>query len=276
VDHGLESPSDRASVGKPPSGTVRVRVAREGRNVVIEVSDDGRGMSPRKLCDKAVSKGLLTRAEADGLTREQAFALIFRPGFSTAEKVTNISGRGVGMDVVQTNIRQLSGNVRVESMEGRGTTFTVKLPRGIMVCRGILVEVGSEPYVLPVDDVREMLKLRDEEVHDFLGFRFISRRGSVCPVVSLPALLGTGTSTDGPAAASTGEVRSAAVVRTRRGDVALVVDRLLSEVEVLVKPLSSSLSQLPVFQGASILGDGRIALVLAPAEMDGSVSGGPS
>ncbi len=261
VDHGLEPPHERVAAGKPELGTVGLKVSQEGSFVVIEISDDGRGMRVEKLRDKAVEKGLLTRAAADALSREATFELVFLPGFSTAASVTSISGRGVGMDVVRNNVRQLHGTIAIESVVGGGSTFTVKLPASLMVSKAILVESSGDQFLFPIESVREMVKLDASEIHGIAAQRFIHIRGSVCPIVALSTILGQ------QERAATGGEQSAAIVRTRLGDVALIVDRLVAEIDVIVKPLSEGLDRLRMFQGASILGDGQVALVMDPSQL---------
>jgi two-component system chemotaxis sensor kinase CheA len=262
VDHGVDAPDERAAAGKPAVGTVSLKVSREGSFVVIEVADDGRGMSPARLRDKAVERGLLTRAAADALTTAAAFELIFLPGFSTAAAVTSVSGRGVGMDVVRNNVRQLQGTIAIASEPGRGSAFRIKLPASLMVSKAILVESAGEQYVFPIDCIQEMVKLDASAIHGLGGARFAHVRGAVCPVASLAALLGA------PEAAGADRgVLSAAIVRARDGDLALLVDRFVSEIDVIVKPLSTGLDRLRMFQGASILGDGRVALVIDPMQL---------
>jgi two-component system chemotaxis sensor kinase CheA len=273
LDHGLESPAERKGAGKAERGRLEVRAVAEGAYVLITVRDDGRGMDPKRLISKAVDKGLISPAEASVLSKDRALDLIFRPGFSTADKVTEISGRGVGMDIVRTTLHKLQGTLRVESEVGGGTTFIVKLPRGMITCRGILVEDGGESYVLPVEDIQELTKVRRSEVHSFQALRFMSRRGGICPVVSLSSALGRAEAEPRWEGAASSEW-NAAVVSTREGALALLVDRLQSEVEVLVKPLANGLSETSIFQGAAILGDGRVALVLAPSELGAVVAGG--
>ncbi len=261
VDHGVETPDERRSAGKREQAVVDLKVTREGSFVVIEIADDGRGLRVEKLRDKAVEKGLLTRAAADALSREATYELVFLPGFSTAEAVTSISGRGVGLDVVRNNVRQLHGTVTVESEAGKGSTFRVKLPASLMVSKAIVVEASDDQYLFPIDSIRELVKLDRSEIHRIGQHRFAHIRGSIVAVTSLAGLLGLEDRDAG------GEGRTAAIVRTRLGDVAVIVDRLVAEIDVIVKPLAEGLDRLRLFQGAAILGDGRVALVLDPSQL---------
>jgi two-component system chemotaxis sensor kinase CheA len=263
IDHGVEPPDDRRATGKPELGTIGLRVSREGSFVVISVSDDGRGMDAAVLREKAVEKGIMDRAAAAKLTREGSFDLIFLPGFSTAAKVTSISGRGVGMDVVRSNVRQLHGTVVVDSERGKGTTFVIKLPASLMVSKGMLIECAGEQYVLPIESIRETVKVPRSDIHQAGDVKLLHVRGCVHPVVSLAELLVAprGMRVDD------GAECSVAIVQTRAGLTAVLVDRLVSEIDVIVKPLSDALNGGQLFQGASVLGDGTVTLVIDPGQL---------
>ena len=263
IDHGVEPPADRRVAGKPELGTIGLRVSREGSFVVIEVSDDGRGMDPEALREKAVEKGILDRSAAAKLTREGSFDLIFLPGFSTAAKVTSISGRGVGMDVVRSNVRQLHGTVVVDSDRGKGTSFVIKLPASLMVSKGMLIECAGEQYVLPIESIRETVKVPRTDIHQVGDLKLLHVRGSVHPVISLAELL---MAPDWMRHHDDVEC-SVVIVQTRGGLSALLVDRLVSEIDVIVKPLNEGLNGGQLFQGASVLGDGRVTLVLDPGQL---------
>ena len=267
VDHGIELPADRLAQGKPEMGTIGLEVLKEGSNVVIRISDDGRGMSPQRLRAKAVEKGLLSEADAAALPDRRALDLIFLPGFSTAETVTDLSGRGVGMDVVQSNIRALHGTIAITSEMGRGSSMSITLPSSLMISKGVLVECASEQYVLPIESIREMVKLQGEQIRRFRGVAMTNIRGAICPVFSLGRLLGL-EATGGDDFVMTDGVARAAIVATQSGDIAVVVDRLVAEIDVIVKPLSRGLDKLVLFQGATILGDGSVALILDVRKLD--------
>lgn len=272
VDHGIEMPDVRSAAGKSPVGTVGLEVLKEGSYITLRISDDGRGIDPQKLRAKAVEKGLLSENEAHALSDEGALDLIFLPGFSTAEKVTDISGRGVGMDVVQSNIRDLHGTINVASEVGRGTVLSLKLPASLMVSKGILFECANEHYLLPIEAVREMVKIQSEQVHDFQGMSSVSVRGTVYPIFWLARLLGFVSAPQSSEPTNTQEEVNTAIVSTRTGEVALVVDRFVSEIDVIAKPLAEGLDPLRVFQGATILGDGSVALILEPNRLDALVA----
>jgi two-component system, chemotaxis family, sensor kinase CheA len=267
IDHGIELPETRLSLGKPEMGTIGLEVLKEGSHVIIRISDDGRGMDPQKLRAKAVDKGLLTKDEAGALSDRRALDLIFKAGFSTAEKVTDVSGRGVGMDVVQSNVRQLRGTITVTSELGHGSLMSIKLPSTLMVSKGILVQCAADQYVLPIEGIREMVKVVPEQIRGYGALAMTNIRGAICPVFSLATLFGHNPADDVSDVRSGVEL-NAAIVTTRRGDIAFVVDRLIAEIDVIVKPLSEGLDMMQVFQGATILGDGSIALIVDAAQLD--------
>lgn len=242
VDHGLEAPGERATQGKSPAGRVTLRAINRAGAVVIEVVDDGRGLDAEALKRKAVEKGLLTLDAAKSMSEVAAFQLVFLPGFTTARKVTDVSGRGVGMDVVRNNIRNLHGTIDIQSKRGSGTTFSVKLPTSLMISKGILLEAGSEEYVLPLGSIRDMVKIPSEEVHRYRGSRIVRIRGDVYSVFSLAELFGLRPKESAEF--------SIAIVEAGRVRYGLMVDRFVSEVEVIVKPLAGGLEECKEFQGA--------------------------
>jgi two-component system chemotaxis sensor kinase CheA len=273
VDHGLEGPEERRGKGKSASGQVTLRASQEAGGVVIEVTDDGRGLDAGALRRKAVEKGLLTQEAAAALSEENAFQLIFMPGLSTAAKLTDVSGRGVGMDVVRNNVHNLQGAIEIRSRAGLGTTLLVKLPTSLMVSKGILLQAGGQEYILPLSNIQDMVKLPVEAIHEYQGQMLAQVRGTIYSVFSLAAMLGL------PAAEMRGregslsrgipretEELSIAIVQTGSLRYGLAVDRFLTEVEVLVKPLAGGLEQCREFQGAAIMGDGRVVLVLNALE----------
>jgi two-component system chemotaxis sensor kinase CheA len=258
LDHGLEPPDERLARGKEARGELKVRAANEASGVVMEVSDDGRGLDAEALKRKAVKQGLVTAEAAAAMSEEAAFQLIFLPGLSTAEKVTSVSGRGVGMDVVRSNVHSLHGTVEIRSKRGRGTTLSMKLPTSLMISKGILLEAGAQEYILPLGSIRDMVKMPREEAHQYQGLRLAQVRGHVYPVFTLAETLGL--------TASEKPELSLAIVEADGLVYALAVDRFVSEVEVLVKPLTGGLEQCREFQGAAIMGDGRVVLVLNALE----------
>src|ERR1039457_223647 len=169
VDHGLERPEERQAKGKDASGQLTLRAFHEAGGVAIEITDDGRGLDAGALKRKAVEKGLLTPEAAAGMSQETAFQLVFLPGLTTAAKVTDVSGRGVGMDVVRSNVRNLQGTVEIRSKPGRGATFLIKLPTRLMISKGILLAAGAQEYILPLSSIRDMVKVPSEEAHEYRG-----------------------------------------------------------------------------------------------------------
>ncbi len=223
--------------------------------------------NPAVLREKAVEKGIVDRSAVAKMSREAAFDLIFLLGFSTAATVTSISGRGVGMDIVRSNVRQLHGTVAVDSELGKGSSFIIKLPASLMVSKGMLIECAGEQYILPIESIRETVKVPWSDIHQVGDARLMHVRGSVHPVVSLAELL----MAPGRTLAERRAECCVAIVQTRGGLAAIVVDRLVSEIDVIVKPLGDELNRGGLFQGASVLGDGSVSLVIDPGQL--SVSG---
>jgi two-component system chemotaxis sensor kinase CheA len=258
VDHGIEPPEERIAQGKVATGLLTLRAVNEAGRVVIEVSDDGSGLDSEALKRKAVEKGLLTPEAADAMSEEAAFQLVFLPGLTTAAKVTDVSGRGVGMDVVHSNVRNLQGTTEIRSRRGHGTTFLIKLPTSLMISKGILLVAGGQEYILPLSSIRDMVKLPPEEAHKYRGLGFAQVRGTIYPIFSLAEMFGL-------IPLKTPEL-SIAIVEAGAVRYGLVVDKFLTEVEALVKPLTGGLEQCKEFQGSAIMGDGRVVLVLNALE----------
>ena len=259
-DHGIETVEERQAAGKDPQGHVWLRAYNRGKHVIIEIEDDGRGMSPENLKGKAIEKGFLTEPEAEIMSDEQALQLIFLPGFSTAKNVTEISGRGVGMDVVHSNVTALQGTLKITSQLGKGSKITMQLPLTLMVSRGLVVEVQGQLLVMPIDNVLEMVKVSADKLVKRRGKRIVYHRGEVLGVVSLADALNMpkqGLAKDTPIV----------VVTDGQAKVAMIVDKLLNEQDILVKPLPDYLSMIRGLGGATIMGDGKVALVLNPVEL---------
>ena len=262
ADHGIESPEVRAQAGKPHSGKVTLKASNRENNVVIEIHDDGRGMDPARLKQKALEKGLITPGAAEAMDDRTALELIFLPGLTTTEKVTDISGRGVGMDVVRSNIRQLHGTTTIESRLGGGSKITITLPASLMVSKGILVEANGEEYVFPMASVVQMVRLPRDQIHRHEQAHFATFRNEVYPVLRLADHFA---SENQPGEVTWSEEVPMAIVQTHRERVGVAVDRFISDVEVIVKPLGRDFANITAFQGATIMGDGRVALVINPA-----------
>ena len=255
VDHGIESPDARAAAGKPRVGRLSLSASHQGGHVIIQIADDGRGLDTARIHARAVAQGLIHRDAV--LTAADVHALIFRPGFSTAEQVTEISGRGVGMDVVRRNIEALRGRVDIDSTPGRGTTFTIRLPLTLAIVDGLLLRVGGERFVLPTFSVWESLRPSADQVHDVQGRpRMVRVRDTLLPLVRLADVFGVaGAEADATAA-------TVVVIEDDGRRVALQVDQLVGKQEVVIKALGAALGPVRGVAGAAILGDGRVGLIL--------------
>ena len=256
VDHGMEETEERASKGKPRIGTIRLSAFQEGRNILVSVSDDGRGMDPSMIKRSAMDKGLISAEEAEALSGREALNLIFIPGFSTAKKVSNLSGRGVGMDVVKTNISRINGSIGIESEPGKGTKIEFRLPLTLAIIQALTVEVNGEVYGIPLSTVIENIRIRTDEIKTVNGKEVIHLRDRVFPVMRLGALV------------SAREVeRSSAwkyIVITGIGErrFGLLVDKLNGQEEIVMKSMGEYLKGTEGIAGACITGDGNVILIL--------------
>jgi two-component system chemotaxis sensor kinase CheA len=261
VDHGIESEEDRLAAGKPAKGSVWLRAYHKGNSVAIEIEDDGKGIDPAKMREVGVKKGVVTAEEAKNLDDREAMELIFAPGFSGAEKVTDISGRGVGMDVVRTNIKNLKGSVNISSEVGKGTTFTLTLPLTLAIIDALMVKVSGETFAIPLDAVSETTKIEAERLTDVNNRKAVTLRGEVLGIVSLHELLDLTPPEEEP------EILSTVVIVDNERRLGLVVDRLLERQEIVIKPLGSYLGDQKGLSGATIMGDGSVVLILDPHEI---------
>ncbi|MQL51561.1 chemotaxis protein CheA [Desulfofundulus thermobenzoicus] len=254
VDHGIEPPEERVRLGKPRAGRVLLKAAYVESHIVITLKDDGRGMDPERIRQKAVEKGLMTREQAARASEREILDLIFTPGFSTAGTVSDISGRGVGMDIVRNQIEQINGSVEFNTAPGKGTTFTIKLPLTLAIIRALMVALGDHVYAFPLTNVVETLSLKPGEIRRVRHAEVIVVRGHVLPLVRLAHLFQEKSREEG----------KLSVVILGSGDrkVGVVVDRLIGEQEIVIKSLGSYLGQVPGLSGATILGDGRVALIV--------------
>ncbi len=263
ADHGVESPEIRAAAGKPETGTVVLRARHEGDSVVVEIEDDGKGIDPAVIRAKAVEKGVLAQEKADQLSDEEALNLIFLPGFSTAQKVTDISGRGVGMDVVRSNVRRLGGSVSVTSVVGRGSVFTLKLPLTLAIIDALLMRAGNQVFAIPGTAVEETLLVPPATLSHLTRRKAINLRGEVLGVSRLRELLRF----DGRDALEGGEELPVVVLSAAGRRMGLIVDAFLRRQEMVIKPLAPYLASLPGISGASVMGDGGVVLILDPGEL---------
>ncbi len=260
LDHGLEGPEIRAAAGKPEAGTVHLSAYHQGSNIVIELQDDGRGIDPDKILKKAIEKGVV--APNAQLSREECYALIFAPGFSTAEKVTAVSGRGVGMDVVKRNIEKLRGKIEITSEVGKGSVFKIKLPLTMAIIDGLVVRVGTDKFILPSTSVQMAMRPTKDSITTVHGTgEVLELRGKILPLHRLHRRFGI------PADA-TQPWDGIVVIVEHSGKVsALLVDEMVSKQEVVIKNLGAFMQGLPGVAGGAILGDGNIALILDPASL---------
>jgi two-component system chemotaxis sensor kinase CheA len=265
VDHGLEMPDDRAKAGKPRSGTVSLNASHRGNSVVIIVSDDGRGIDCERVRAKVVSKGLLGEDEARRLSDRQLVSYIWHPGLSTAEQITDISGRGVGMDIVKSRIEELNGTVDVRSEAGRGTTFTIRLPLTLAIMPCLLVQIFEEVYAIPLDHIDEIVEAETRSFFRVRGKRMIQIRDRLVSLVALDDLLTWGGGTNPTANSRSGiesEKRTVVIAHNGETTIGLLVDQLIGMQEIVLKPLEKNFRPIPSLSGASILGDGRVSLIL--------------
>ncbi|MDC1067929.1 chemotaxis protein CheA [Candidatus Kapabacteria bacterium] len=255
-DHGIESPAERLKAEKPEIGTVILDADQEGNHIVLRISDDGKGMDPNALVDKAIEKGIITTDQADQMTDREIFQLIFAPGFSTAKKLTDVSGRGVGMDVVKTNIQKLKGIIDIDSKLGKGTSFTVKLPLTLAIIQGLLVKVKNETYAIPLSSVEEVVSVEENIIDSVNRQEVIRIREDVYPITRLGKTLGLDTES------SSLVNKNVVVVGLGINRVGLVVDELLGQQEIVIKSLGDYLGDIQGIAGSTILGDGRVIMII--------------
>ncbi len=258
IDHGIESPDDRQTAGKQESGTLTLRASNEGNMIIIEISDDGRGIDVAAVRQKAIDRGVIHPSKA--LSDLEAFNLIFDPGFSTAAKVSNISGRGVGLDVVKKQIEKLNGTVTVWSSPGEGTTFTMKIPLTLAIIQGLMVRVGAETYAIPITAVVESHRIKPDEIRMLDNHEVLNVRDDVVSLLRLSRIFRISTDQ---------QQGYLFVVIVGSGDkkVGLVVDSLIGEEDVVIKPLRDRYTNAPGIAGANITGDGRVSLIIDVAQL---------
>jgi two-component system chemotaxis sensor kinase CheA len=261
VDHGIEEPEERLAMGKPAAGCLKLSARHADSFILISIEDDGRGINLEAVKRKAVERGVVTQDQVDRMSDEEAVELIFAPGLSTAEAITDVSGRGVGMDVVRANIEKISGWVDVESRKGEGTTFTIRLPLTLAIVQALLVQVGGGIYALPIHAVTETVRIEPDVIHRVNNRDAILLRDEVLPLVSLAKVLGLTT--------QSGEDRTRLVVAVQAANrqVGLIVDGLVGEQEIVIKPLGQFVGEIPGISGAAILGDGNVALIVDVAAL---------
>jgi two-component system chemotaxis sensor kinase CheA len=263
VDHGIESPSDRVKAGKPAEGRLLVKAFHEGGQVIIEIEDDGGGINTEKVRAKAIQNGIITAEAAARMGERELINMIFAPGFSTADKVSNISGRGVGMDVVKTNIEKIGGSVDVQSLLGKGTTLKIKIPLTLAIIPALIVTSGGDRYAIPQVNLLELVRLEGEQarkgIETIQGCPVYRLRGNLLPLLYLNRELKLE-----PVNTQTVDDQTINIVVLRADDhhFGLVVDTICDTEEIVVKPLSKQLKGVTAFAGATIMGDGQVALIL--------------
>lgn len=266
LDHGIEGPDEREMAGKPREGTLVVRAFYEGNNVVIQVQEDGKGIDPVKIRRVAVGKGVITEAAAASLSDAEAIRLIMAPGFSTAEAVTDVSGRGVGMDVVNTKIANLQGSLEITSEPGKGTCFSIYLPLTLAIVNALIVGARNEGFAIPIGDISEVIRFQQEDIHRVSNKDVIELRGESLPLFYLGSLtkLGLATRPTGGKVQEKAAVMKGFVVVVRDGSssMGLVVDKLLGQEEVVVKPVTDVFAYNSAISGATITGDGKVHMIL--------------
>lgn len=259
VDHGIESVADRIAAGKPETGTVHLRAFHSGNNVFIEIEDDGNGINRDKVLNSAISKGILTAEQAAVMTDEEAYQVLFAPGFSTAAVISDVSGRGVGLDVVKSKITALGGNVTVHSTLGQGTNFSVQLPLTLSIIAAMMIQIGSEKYAIPLSSIVETAIVKRTQIRSVHGNKMIAFRDSHIPLISLSQLFEVPDFNED-------EEEETEVVVIRKGDrlAALSVQDFLGQSEIVLKNLGKYLPNIQGISGATILGDGQVALIIDP------------
>ncbi len=253
IDHGIELEKERIGAGKSPIGKVVLSARQEGDSVVIEVDDDGRGFNKEKIVKRAVEKGIIQEYEASTMSNEEIFALTFEPGFSTSDNPTEVSGRGVGMDVVKKTIESLNGSVYLESVEGKGTKVIIRLPLTLSIIQALLVEVGNLVYAVPISAVDSTLAIKEDDIRDVEGRKTVLLRGEIVPVIDLRLHFNVG---------ALSEKMDLVVTRYKDRKYGFIVDKLLGQQDIVIKALGRLFKDVKEFSGGAILGNGSIALII--------------
>ena len=253
VDHGIETPDARIAAGKPEEGTLLLKASNEGNQIIIDIADDGAGINVEKVKQKAISKGLIHPNKI--LTDQEAYQLIFMPGFSTADKISSVSGRGVGLDVVKTMIEKLNGTVSVTSEPGKGTKFSIRLPLTLAIIQGLLVRVGKEVYSIPIASVIESQRVKTEDISTIDNYEVLNVRNEVISILRLSRLFNIKETTSS-------EYSFVVIVGSEEKKIGVMVDSLIGEEDVVIKPLRDQFTNSPGIAGASVLGDGSVSLII--------------
>lgn len=255
-DHGIEDPETRRVAGKPEKGLVQLKAYNEGNHIVVEIVDDGKGLDPDMLKQKSIEKGIITEREADTMSDKEAYGLIFKPGFSTAAKVTNVSGRGVGMDVVKTNIEKLNGIIDIESEVGKGTVMKLKIPLTLAIIQSLLVGTQEEFYAIPLASVLETVRVPIDDIYTIDGKNVLRLRDEVLSLVRLSDVFGVNKVFDG------GDQTYVVIIGVAEAKLGIIVDTLVGQEEIVIKSMGDYLQNIPGIAGATIRGDGRVTLII--------------
>lgn len=255
-DHGCETIADRTSAGKPETSNIAIKAYHEGGQVIIEVADDGRGLHREKLLKKALEKGIVTAEKAKAMSDRDVQALIFAPGFSTAEKVTNVSGRGVGMDVVKSNIEKIGGLVEISSQQGVGTKITLKIPLTLAIVPAMIIRSGDDRYAIPQVKLVELVRVERNEIEMLQGKPVLRLRGQILPLVNLTEVFAI------ESAQNSNEAINIVVLNAENAFFGLIVDEVIDTADIVVKPLANFLKPIGLYSGATVLGDGSVAFIL--------------
>lgn len=256
ADHGLESNEERIALGKPEVGSIFLDAYQDGNNVVIEVRDNGKGIDTEKVKQKAIDKGVVTPEQAESMTQKDIVDLLFRPSFSTAEKISDVSGRGVGLDVVKTNVEKLGGDIECKTVLGEGSTFIIRLPLTLAIIQALMVELGDEKYAIPLGSIETIEDVPLSDIKYVQTKEVINLRGSVIPLIRLDEVLDVGPREEEP--------ESLTVVIVKKGEklAGLVVDNLIGQLEIVIKSIGKYINNNKMISGAAILGDGEVALII--------------
>ncbi len=264
ADHGIEPGAERLAKGKPEKGRIILRAYNKNKLVYIEIEDDGKGIDPESIKNKAIEKNLISAVEAEKMSRNQLLNLIFQPGFSMAKEITEVSGRGVGMDIVKSNIVKINGKILIDSEVNKGTKMTIQLPLSLAVSRGLIVEVNQETYIFPLDNIVETVKIKTTNIHNFNGKCLTYLRGEVIGIEWLSKIFATGAKDEEIAEK---EELNAVILTNGHENYAIVVDKLKNEQEFVVKTLEGHLATIPGITGSTLLGNGQVVLIVNPIDL---------
>ena len=256
ADHGIESLDKRREVGKPDAGQINLRAYQDGNNVVIEVEDDGSGIDLEKVKKKAIDRGFVNKDAAKIFSQKDIIDFLFKPSFSTSETITDLSGRGVGLDVVKTKIETLGGMVEVDTEAGRGSKFIIRLPLTLAIIQALLVQINTEKYALPLNTIREIIKIKPEDIKQVQKQEIILLRNTIVPIIRIGERL------DVPPSDKENKLLTVVVVKKGEKLSGFLVDNLIGQHEIVIKSLGKLLAGIKTIAGATILGDGNVALIL--------------